>query len=189
VTLFLIALACGVTAGRLRGGRLRRLGRMRLRAPVLIGLALVFQVGASLTPRSARLPLVATSYALAGVWLVVNTRRRPAGLRLGLVLLALGWLLNATAMVPNGGMPVSRVALARAGADAATNVEEGHLSKHLTGHARSTAAWLGDVVPVRALGAVVSAGDFVLLAGVALCVAAGMTDRAGVPEPAARSGG
>jgi hypothetical protein len=154
------------------------------------------------------------------VWLVVNTRRRPAGLRLGLVLLALGWLLNATAMVPNGGMPVSRVALARAGADAATNVEEGHLSKgpgrnylrtlrcktagrwlmncagssgpdpkHVTGHARSTAAWLGDVVPVRALGAVVSAGDFVLLAGVALCVAAGMTDRAGVPEPAARSGG
>jgi hypothetical protein len=187
VTLFLIALACGVAAGRLRGGRLRRLGGLRLRAPVLIGLALVFQVGAGLTPRSTRLPLLAASYVLAGAWLAVNGRHRPGGLRLGLLLLAIGWVLNATAMAPNGGMPVSRVALVRAGAG--VGVEQGHLSKHVAGHAGSTASWLGDVVPVRPLGAVVSAGDLVLLVGVGLCVAAGMTGAVAGLEPAVRSDG
>ncbi|HEX2274968.1 MAG TPA: DUF5317 family protein [Acidimicrobiales bacterium] len=174
MTLFAIAVAVGLAAGYARGGRLGRLGQLRLRAPGLAGLALAVQAGAGLVPTSRRFSLIALSYTLVGTWLVLNLGRRQAALRLGVGLVALGCLLNGVAMVPHRGMPVSAAAMERAGFSSAEDVTDGHLFKHVPAGRPTPVDWLGDVVPVRPLGAVVSVGDFALLAGIAVCLAAGM---------------
>jgi hypothetical protein len=178
--LFFVALAVGVPAGLLLGGRLRHLASLELRAPLLVVLALAMQVGAGLAPRSARFPVVATSYALAGAWFVLNTRRRPLAIRIAVGLLAVGWLLNVAAIVPNRGMPVSAAAVEQVQPSAKPEVEVGQFSKHVDGYAASPLRWLGDVLPVRPLGAVISVGDVFLLVGLAWCIAAGM--RSAAPE-------
>jgi hypothetical protein len=170
VTLFAIAVAVGLAAGYARGGRLGHLGQLRLRAPVLAGLALAVQAGAGLFPPASRFMLVALGYALVGVWLVVNARARGLTLRVGIGLLALGWLLNGLAIATNGGMPVSADALERAGVPSSTDVADGHLYKHVTGNRGTPNDWLGDVIPVRPLAAVISLGDLALLAGIAVCL-------------------
>ena len=180
--LFTIAVAVGLSAGYARDGRLGRLGQLRFQAPVLVGSALAFQAGAGLVPPTQRFALVVASYGLVGAWLVTNARRRPLGLRLGIGLAALGWLLNAVAMAPHRGMPVSADALHRVGFPAGYDVADGHLFKHTPDHLRTPVDWLGDVIPVRPLGAVVSAGDLALLAGIAVCLAATMA------PPASRAG-
>lgn len=175
----MIAVAVGLAVGYARGGRLGRLGHLRLQAPVLPGLALAVQAGAGLVPRASRFALVALAYGLVGVWLVLNVAGRGPALRVGIGLLALGWLLNGLAIGPNRGMPVSAHALERAGISSTTNVSEGHLYKHVPGGRSAPADWLGDVIPVRPLGAVVSLGDLALLAGIAFCVGGAMASPGG----------
>lgn len=181
-----VALAAGAGVGYLFGGRLRHLAGLRVRAPVLLGLALALQVGVSLAPADARFPVVAFSYALVGAWLVVNIggRRRRLGLVVGL--LAAGWFLNLAVIVPNGGMPVSEAGMARAGVPSGAEFEDGNIRKHVAGTEGRTLSWLGDVIPVPALRTVISAGDVVLLAGIVLAVAMAMTDAGRAPAPAAR---
>ena len=173
--LFCVAAAGGMPAGWLLGGRPRHLASLELRAPLLVVLALAMQAGAGLTPRSARFPFVAASYAVAGAWFVLNTRRRPLPLRIAVGLLAVGWLLNVAAILPNRGMPVSAAAVERLQPSQHAQVEVGQFSKHVDGYAGSPLRWLGDVVPVPPLGAVISIGDLFLLVGLAWCIAAGMT--------------
>jgi hypothetical protein len=185
--LFAMAVALGLPVGWLLGGRPRHLASVQLRASVLVGLALAMQLGAGLTPRAARFPLVAASYAVAGAWFVVNARRRSGAIRMAVGLLAVGWLLNVAAIVPNRGMPVSAAAAERVGASAHAEVEIGQLWKHVDGRAGSPLGWLGDVLPVRPLGAVISIGDILLLAGIAWCVAAGMQPVS--PAPLSRGTG
>ena len=187
MTLFAIAVAGGMAAGYARGGRLGRLGQLRLRAPVLAGVALALQAGAGLAPRPARLLLVASSYALVGVWLVLNAGWRQPVLRSGVALLALGWLMNGLAIAPHGGMPVSAGAMERTGFPAGYDVADGHLFKHVVDTRRTPVDWLGDVIPVRPLGAVISLGDLALLAGVALSVSGAMVPS--VLEPGSDVGG
>lgn len=174
MTLFLLAVAAGLLAGWTMGGRLGQLAGLRLRAPTLVALALALQVGAGVAASGWRLALVAVSYLLAGAWLGRNLPGRSMRLRAGLALLALGWALNLAAMIPHQGMPVSSQALHRVGAPLGADVGDGHLSKHVRAHA-SAVSWLGDVIPVRPLKAVISIGDLALLAGVGLCVAGAMT--------------
>lgn len=171
--LLAIAVAVGCALGYARNGRLRRLGDLRLQAPALVGLALVLQVGAGPAPEGWRGALIGCSYALVGIFLAANLRGRTTALRAGIALLALGWLLNVAAMAPDRAMPVSATALERTG-QASTDVTAGHLSKHLLGNAHAPLRFLGDVIPVPALRAIVSLGDLALLAGVALCIAAAM---------------
>lgn len=178
--LFLVAVTVGLPAGWLLGGRPRHLGNLRLRAPLLVAVALAMQGGAGLAPSSARFPLVAVSYALAGAWFVVNARRRPLAIRIAVGLLAVGWLLNVAAIVPNRGMPVSAAAVEQLQSPAQTQVEVGQLSKHVDGRGASPLRWLGDVIAVRPLRAVISVGDLFLLVGLAWSIAAGM--RAVSPE-------
>jgi hypothetical protein len=183
VTLFTIAVAAGLAAGYARGGRLGRLGQLRLRAPALAGLALAMQAGAGLVSPSGRFAVVAVSYALVGTWLVLNLGRRCGALRLGVGLLAVGWVLNGVAIAPHRGMPVSHAAMERAGFSPAEDVTDGHLFKHVPDGRTTAVDWLGDVIPVRSLGAVVSVGDLALLAGVAVCVAAAMASPRTVQAP------
>lgn len=93
---------------------------------------------------------------------------------MALGLLAAGWLLNLAAIVPNGGMPVSLHAAREIGAPAHIDVTEGNLYKHVPASGETALPWLGDVVPVRALGSVISVGDVVMFLGLVLAVGSGM---------------
>ena len=184
MSLFAIAVAVGLSAGHARGGRLGRLGQLRLRAPVLAGLALAVQAGAGLVPAPSRSLLVFVGYALVGAWLALNAAGRPRGLRVGIGLLALGWALNGLAMAPHGGMPVSGPAMERAGFPPGYDVTDGHLYKHVAGDRQTPVDWRADVIPVRSLGAVISLGDLALLAGIATCLGAAMVSPgAQAPSP------
>ncbi len=101
-------------------------------------------------------------------------------MRAGLGLLAAGWLLNAVAILPNGGMPVSTVAVDAAGAPPRVQEQGRPILKHVPATDASVAALLGDVIPVRPLGTVLSGGDLLLLLGVGVCVSAASKSAMGV---------
>lgn len=180
--LLVVVLVPGLLAGWAVGGRLGRLADLDLRAPAVILAAVALQLGLGRAPAGARLPLLVVSAGLVAAWLVLNARRRAPLLGFAIGLLAAGWVANLAVMVPNRGMPVSGAALARLGAPPETDVIDGSLYKHVRADGDSTLRWLGDVIPVRPLRAVVSPGDVVMAAGVLIVLAAGMAGRdAAVP--------
>ena len=185
--------AIGVLAGYAFGGRLSNLALMRWRSFPLVGVAIAMQVALSLRPLRNALgdhtwDAVVASYALIGLWLVLNIRHRRGLPRAGAGLAAAGWLLNVVVMVPNRGMPVSAAGLDAAGAPPDLRVSSGHLYKHVLASHSSVLRPLGDVIPLRLLHTVISAGDVVMLVGIATIVAAGMrtteTESTAETEPA-----
>lgn len=101
--------------------------------------------------------LLATAGAL--LWLAMNP---DLG---GRRLIAAGMLLNAVAIVANGGMPVDPVAAAAAVPDA--RISGG---RHILLDEGTTMAWAVDRIPLPPLGIVVSIGDILLAIGVAALV-------------------
>ncbi|MGH3664575.1 MAG: DUF5317 domain-containing protein, partial [Egibacteraceae bacterium] len=85
----------------------------------------------------------------------------------GMPLIFAGFALNAAVILANGGMPVDRDAL-EAVVSGAAAFEPG---KHRLLAPGDPLPWLADVIPLRPLRTVVSAGDVVLAAGVAVLVA------------------
>ena len=182
--LFLLALALGIAGGHLAGGRL---GRLRIPTAIVLGAVLAFaaQIGLAWLPtqtfgHGARYGVLIATYAAFLLALVVanlRLRGRRPGL-LGSVALGLifaGWALNTAPIVANAGMPVSRSALVAAGY--APDQNPAHLGrewKHVLTTRSTELAGLGDTVAVGPLHAVYSIGDFLLLAGIAAMVAAGM---------------
>lgn len=81
---------------------------------------------------------------------------------------SLGLAANALVMAANAGMPVSRASLAAAGFSPGMDVARDDLYKHTAMTVHTHLAFLGDAVPVRLLHTVVSAGDIVMLVGLAL---------------------
>ena len=138
-----------------------------VRGTVLLAVALAAQVLAALAHvgESAQEATLLASYVLAAAFLLLNRRRR------GMVVAAAGLAANAAVVALNGSMPVSLRAAGRAGLDPAS-LALGPDPRHevLTGATRLP--WLADVVPlpVPLLPEVVSAGDLVCAAGVALAV-------------------
>lgn len=186
-TVFLLA----VIAGYLAGGRVRRLGDVRLSGGFLAFTALAIMVlesVADLGDPTDRI-LVAMGYALAAAFLIVNIARSRGALRLGLAVLALGWVLNASVMVANGGMPLSRHAYSSSGQTEAPTPGEGGFFKIVLANESTVMRPLGDVIPIRAFRQVLSAGDLVLMAGMILTVSAGMRGSRTGREPAARQRG
>ncbi len=172
--LFPLAAVVGAALAKTRGGRLASLADLRLRAPVLVWSAAAVQIWLGVTgpmawPLGHRFAVLVLTYLAVGVWLVINAAART-GLRFGFGLLALGWLLNLAAIVPNRGMPVSLDAVAAIGMPAGAAVDEGHLGKHVEATSATTLALLGDVLPAPALGSVISIGDLVMSAGIAVAV-------------------
>lgn len=177
--IFLIALAAGVIAGYLAGGRLRNLTGLRPSRLWMVWLALGLQlalalVPATLGPVQPRFPIVLSSYGLVAAWLLLNARGFSGSLRAGFALVALGFVLNFAVIAANGGMPVSRDALAAAGLDPQLDVREGFQYKHVPANDSTRLYVLGDVIPVRPIRRVISAGDVALALGIALVVAAAM---------------
>jgi hypothetical protein len=164
----------GAIAGRLRGGRLARLGDLKFRAPAVIFAILAAQVVLGHAPRQARGLAVVLTYAGVGLWIVVNLGQRTLGLRLGFTLIGIGWAMNFAVMAPNGAMPVSEDALSAVGAPAAMNVQDGHLYKHERRESTNASSWLGDEIPVAPLRAVISVGDIVLALGILLLISSAM---------------
>ncbi|MGH9163935.1 MAG: DUF5317 family protein [Acidimicrobiales bacterium] len=189
--IFPLSLGGGLALGRLGGGRLAHLGGLRFRATPLLLAALVGQIGLRSVAPAQRFPLLVLTYALAGAWVGVNLRGRSTALRStalrstalhstalrsAVALLALGWMLNAAPIAANGSMPVSGHALGQtaSGSGIDRDIDTGNIDKHITATGGSRLRLLGDVIPLRPLGAVVSFGDLALMTGIVLAVAAGM---------------
>ncbi len=172
--IFPLALGGGVVAGYAGGGRLHGLGLLQLRAPLLVVAALLAQLGLPAVDESLRNPIVALSYGMVGAWLVVNLARRSLILRVAIGLLAIGWMLNIAPIAANGAMPVSVDALGQIGGPPADDIAAGNIDKHVAAGPGTPLGFLGDVIAVTPLRAVVSIGDVVMVVGIVLIVAAAM---------------
>ncbi|MGH9149079.1 MAG: DUF5317 family protein [Acidimicrobiales bacterium] len=165
-----VVLGAGVGLGYARGGRLARLADLPLRAPLVLVAGLGAQAVAGVAPGLWRPALVGLSYGVIGAWLLLGGLGAHRRLRLPAGLVLAGWALNAAAVLPNGGMPVP------AGAPGPTG--PGLLGKHIATGPSTALPWFGDVLAAPPLGAVVSAGDLVLFAGLVLLVSRVMRGRA-----------
>ncbi len=173
--MYAIACIVGVVGGYLVRGRLRNLADLPLRTLAAVAAALALQLAFPLLPRDLRLAALGASYALVALTLLLVWRSGPAAAaRVALAALAAGWALNALVIGVNGGMPVSRSAIVDAGGDANTNVARLGILKHVDATSDTHVRWLGDIVPLPPFHAVASAGDFLLLAGIAGFIAAAM---------------
>jgi hypothetical protein len=162
----LVVAALGCLVGFATRDRTVPVAQWRLRAwPVLIA-AIALQSVLGLVPVWARGPLAALNCAAVALWALANMRRR-SGLR-GPVLVAAGCALNSVVVAANGGMPVSRWALGHAGLSPALAVAKGHLDKHVAMTSGSHLRLLGDIIPLGAGRTVMSGGDVLMLAGIAL---------------------
>lgn len=171
------SLVLGLVLGMLAGGRIENLATVKLRLvqAVFIGLFLRYATQFALELGSGpadtlRLPLFTAGFLflLAGLW--VN-RDQP-----GLVLAFVGILLNAVAMITNGGyMPVWQPSIIAAGlpineVGSAFHKIVGDVSASgITGSFLAQAGPLGDIIPIPVPGLrnVASIGDVFLAAGLA----------------------
>lgn len=134
-----VAMAAGVVAGLMAGGRLSNLGRRAFSALPLLAAGVVLQLldsAAALT----------WSYVALLLFALVNLRVPGMGL------LAVGLGLNALVVAVNGGMPVH-------GGDPALS------GKHHVETSADRLTFLDDRFAIPALGEVVSVGDVVLAVG------------------------
>ena len=166
---------CGV--GHALGGRLANFSNLRLRGWSLLALAVVIQSFLGWAPPTFRWQLVILCGAAAAGWCLANRARR--GVRLGLLLLGVGVVLNAAAIGSNRGMPVSRAAMATAGFAPDLEVSHGHLFRHVAMTDRTRLRQLGDDIPLPLPGAptVLSVGDVLMTLGIVACAATGSLAR------------
>lgn len=165
----LLALLVGLVLGRRWGGDLRNLTEWRPEAwPTLVGglgvLVLVDLVGI----RGGAVTFMVLVAKAAVVYFAVRNVRVG-----GMVLVVIGAGLNLFVSLLNLGMPVSGSALVSSGA-----VEEAQLDEVVLNGGRvvadgATLGFLGGVIPLP-WGQVLSIGDVILLAGVALVTASVM---------------
>jgi len=169
--LLLAVVAVGVILGWLDGGTLRRAGRTQLRGEMLVPVVVLAHLGIYRLP----LPPAVAYWAwivsfLAFIALALANRRLP-----GLPLIALGVALNLVVVVANHGMPVSVEAIRMVGGTLSALAASPVTHQLLTRASR--VALLGDLIPVSSWGplrAIVSVGDLVMFAGLAIAVMAAM---------------
>lgn len=176
----LIVLALAICVGLIAGGSIRPFEHLRVRwwGLALAGLALQGVSLASDIGRSAGSASLVGSYALLLLFAWAN-RRLPA-----LWLVMAGLVLNILVIGVNSGMPVSASALETAGARA-EGLGVGTAKHHLMGPDDKLTP-LGDVIGIPPpIGAVISIGDVLLYAGVAILVVAVMLGRFDEDPPVA----
>lgn len=144
--------ALGVAAGWLSGGRIARLGVLRLAWWPLLALAIALRLTAPLTG-----DLAATAYIVAfGAIVVVALANRPLP---GIPAIAAGAAVNLVVVAANGGMPVDAAALTAAGASMPSD------RLHVELSTSTRLSFLADVVPLALFRSVYSVGDVLLAAG------------------------
>lgn len=170
----LYAVALGLVAGRLLGGGLAGLGTVPLRWGWVALAGLAAQVVLFAEPVATRIGDLGTPLYLGSTVVVLAALLRNVRVP-GLVLMAAGAAMNLAAILANGGcMPVDPAAEATLGRAAA----EGYSNSCPV--AAPALAQLTDVLAMPGwlpFANVISAGDLVLGAGVALAIVAGMRRR------------
>jgi hypothetical protein len=180
--LFLSVIGLSILVGLASGGRLRRIERLQLRwwGLVLAGLALQFAPlpsGRAGNDLLVRIVVLSCSYCLLVAFAALNIRLP------GMALALIGLVLNALAIVPNGGMPVSGDALVRSGQPEVYDylVREGAAKHHLQTE-DDILTPLGDVIPIGGpIHQVVSVGDVFVYAGIAWLIISATRGRTRVP--------
>lgn len=146
------AVVLGVAAGLAGGGRLSRLGEMRVVWwPVLL-VVVVLRLAAGALGEAAAIAYV---LAFAGIVAVALANR---GLP-GALAIAAGAALNLAVVAANGAMPVSRDAIAAVGGAFPTDA----LHRELGPDARLAA--LADVIPFPVVRTAYSVGDVLIAVG------------------------
>jgi Family of unknown function (DUF5317) len=177
MTLVLLVSLLAVGVGLLFGGRVAGIGSLRLQHREVLALALVVQVTAWVlgTVSAVGYALGVTVAALAAGIFCARNLAVP-----GVPLMTLGLALNFLVVAANGAMPVSLAAAQRAGLDVA-GLLAGASPRHEVVTDETVFSWLGDVVPVALpwRPEVVSIGDVLLAAGLALLIVIAM--RTAVP--------
>lgn len=167
----LAVVVLGLAIGLARGGSFATLGRARLRLVPLVFVGLLLQVLGLFGSRAVAVALTVVASAAVLAFAAANMRVP------GMLLIALGAMMNLTVVLANGGMPLDRDALGRAGLD------------HLLASGRPPAAYrvagpdtrlrfLGDVLAMPPpVGRVYSPGDVVLWTGLLVVVQGLMLSR------------
>jgi hypothetical protein len=156
--LFVLAGICLISVP-LAGGRLRLLAELKIRAlwlaPAALGVQVVITVIAPVGNEALHAAVHIATYAMIGLFLAAN-RRLP-----GIWLISIGALMNAIAIVLNGGvMPEAATAARIAGITLGAGF---HNSAYL---AHPLVIWLGDIIPVPGpVPNVMSIGDCAVFAG------------------------
>lgn len=159
--LMLLVAITAVAASYARGGRLGRFSIEGLRATPLLTAGLGFQLGLHLGTQQGSLHGVAgeivlvASQVLVVAWLW-HHRHVP-----GVPAVLAGVTLNAIAITLNGAMPVGPDAIAAVGHPGFDPAP----GKHELITTATTVPWLGDTIPVRGFGTIVSIGDVLLALG------------------------
>ncbi|HZA41796.1 MAG TPA: DUF5317 domain-containing protein [Actinomycetota bacterium] len=159
----LIIAVLAAVAAVLRGGSLESLAATKVKWLWLVWIALIVQVGfrvfepSWLTDAWGLVVLIATNLAI--VWFMVLNWKQP-----GMILAAVGLLMNLVVITANGAMPVSDYVFEVIDIDESTLDSAGFKHERMTGD--TVLPWLGDVVPIAPLREVWSVGDFVLAAGI-----------------------
>ncbi|WP_238011340.1 DUF5317 family protein [Dactylosporangium sp. AC04546] len=163
----------GVGIGYLAGGRLAGFRAIRIRGLWLLWLAAGLQVAHYYVPLVRELvsdrAMLAVVFAPVLLWLGVNLRHWPAGLRIAGAAIVLGAALNAVAIGLNGRMPYSPAAAEAAGLRAGITTP-----KNVPAGDGTRLSYLGDIIPIAPLRKVVSLGDLLISGGSCAVVALAM---------------
>jgi hypothetical protein len=162
VGLTAVALLTGGLLGLVAGGRVAGLGEVHLRWWGALAAGVALQVVAGPLGLGGRpgTTAVGASYLCLLAFALAN--RSLAGMPV----VCVGLALNATVILVNGGMPVRPEAVAAVGLDPdELDTAELGAKRHLEGP-DDRLTFLGDVLPLRPLGEVVSVGDVIVAAGV-----------------------
>jgi hypothetical protein len=166
----------GLLAGVLAGGSLKGLKDIHFRLTwvlfVSVTVALLPVFVESIGTQRRLIELVGFLGVL--IFLVVNIVTTRGETRAALLVIGIGWALNAIVIVANGGMPVSRWAYAASGQSEHIRQGFGSFYRVVIAGPKTKLLRLGDVIPIRVFREVVSIGDLFLMVGIALVIVAAM---------------
>lgn len=167
--LTLLLVTAAVVVGVATGGRFGNLARVRIRAPFLAPIGLALQM-APVPGHVLGLTLLYLSFALLLAFALMNIRV-PGG-----ALILVGLVLNLLVIAWNGGMPVTRHALAASGQwdTLSLLVHDGGAKHHLASPGDGLLP-LADVIPIGwGIDQAVSVGDIATHLGIAWLIAASL---------------
>lgn len=163
LVLLVLPVALGIAIGLATGGSIARLMSFSVPAAWLLWIAAGAQVMHAVTGLRW---LQGAVFTLVLLWLMVSARRAATAERPAYGAIVTGLSANAVAIGLNGRMPYDPAAARLAGL-----AEAGETPRNVPANGGTHLAWLGDILPVPPLGAVVSLGDILIGVGIAMLVA------------------
>lgn len=171
-----VTVVISFAAGWVLGGRLTNLAEIRFAWAPSLGVA----VALGILPAFLRHPswlsqtILLLAYALVAVFLLKNWKVNSGQLRVGLLVMLVGWSLNTTVIAVNGAMPLSLWAYRESGQHENPTPGQGGFFKIELANSETLLRFLGDAIPVRPIRQVVSLGDLILMAGATQIMVGGM---------------